>query len=338
MKLSLLILILIISVNTSVFSQTNDPDDFRTYLRQTSKLTNERKYDEAIKLLTDAIKIFPRESWLYLRRAEIYRTQKNLNLMEEDIEKFVEFAKGKDKIEFINRGSMLLRMVDKCDKALALVNKAINCDAANPRSFYTRAMVHLCFDDKVAAINDIDQVLNLKPDDVNAKITRRKLVAEMSNNKVGSSGNEDLIASYENKLEISPQNEKLRRDLVTLYMNRAGQFEKEGKLEEMFADFDRAIQILPKAYYIYGQRGKKFYKYKYYEEAIADFRKVIEKNPKAWLDYLRIGDSYYKLGQYERAIEEYKNALKVDLASEKLINSRIKSVEQEIAEKTKSEN
>ncbi len=305
-----------------VYSQTNDLKNPQEYIRESHKLQNEGQKDKALAALTKGIEKFPNETTLYFQRAEIYRDLKKYDIMEADVNEGVRVAEKKYYV-YVNAGVMLMG-AKKCDKALIYLTDAINLDPANPMAFYNRASVHsFCFRDKAKALNDINYLLTIDPENNLAISFRNNLLSEIGNNKPNAETDDDLINSLEQKLQNAPEESRIRRELSYLYMRRAGQFENEKKIEEMFADFARAIEINPDSQII-TRRGKKLCEYKYYEEAIKDFTEAIRQQPQSWLTYLYRGDAYHNLKQFPKALEDYNRALTIELASEKLINSRIK--------------
>jgi S1-C subfamily serine protease/tetratricopeptide (TPR) repeat protein len=87
--------------------------------------------------------------------------------------------------------------------------------------------------------------------------------------------------------------------------------EKKWRLKqykEAILDFDKAIELNPRAVYAYGHRGEAQSALKQYKEAILDFDKAIELNPQYGAAHLRRGQAKSALKQYEKAILDFKIA------------------------------
>jgi tetratricopeptide (TPR) repeat protein len=290
----------------SAYPQINDSSDYKEYLNQNYELLNKGKNVEAIELLTKGIEKFPNESSLYFRRAEFYRWAEKFDLMENDVKTAIDVAD--DIYNAYNSGGIMMMGANKCEKAVQLFDSAINIDASKSTAFFNRASSQNCLGNKVKALNDINYALSIDPKNDRAKAFRNELQTEIGGNKKDSSTNTDLLASIEKKIQANPTDSNLKRQLAYMYLDRSRKFEQEKNTKEMFADFDRAIELSPDSQLL-TKRGYQYSKYKNFEKAIADFTKAIELSPENPMLYQYRADAYYSLNQFQNALTDYEKVL-----------------------------
>lgn len=115
----------------------------------------------------------------------------------------------------------------------------------------------------------------------------------------------------------------------TFYQKRADESAGEGKYELAVADYNKAIELNPKAVSLYLSRGRIFYSKKDYASAVADYSQAIELNPESTLYFIR-GDSYEKMGELQKAVADYQKAVELDANNESAKNN-LKRLQDELA-------
>jgi tetratricopeptide (TPR) repeat protein len=151
--------------------------------------------------------------------------------------------------------------------------------------------------DMVKAINELNQAIDLKPDDAEAYFYR----ADAYHNK----GMEDeAIADYSKAIELVPDDAHAhyRRGIVYSY---------KGDLDSAIADFNSAIKLLPTLSEAYYDRGRAFMDQGKVNEAQDDFSKVIDLSPNFDGGYHQLGLAYAHKTDYETAIQNYDKAIEI---------------------------
>ena len=96
------------------------------------------------------------------------------------------------------------------------------------------------------------------------------------------------------------------------FFNRARAKKAAGDLDGAIADYDRAIQIDPKAAAIYNNRGLAKQAKGDLDAAIADFNRAIQLNPKDTIAYSNRGNAKRDKGDLDGAILDYNRAIRLD--------------------------
>jgi TonB family protein len=115
----------------------------------------------------------------------------------------------------------------------------------------------------------------------------------------------------------------------TFYQKRADENAGEGKHDLALVDYNKAIELNPKAVSLYLSRGRIFYSKKDYASAVADYNQAIELNPESTLYFIR-GDSYEKMGELHKAAADYQKAVELDANNESAKNN-LKRLQDELA-------
>ena len=115
----------------------------------------------------------------------------------------------------------------------------------------------------------------------------------------------------------------------TFYQKRADESASEGKFDLAIADYNKAIELNPKAVSLYLSRGRVFYSKKDYASASADYSQAIELDPESALYFIR-GDSYEKMGELQKAVSDYQKAVELDANNESAKNN-LKRLQDELA-------
>lgn len=115
----------------------------------------------------------------------------------------------------------------------------------------------------------------------------------------------------------------------TFYQKRAEESAGEGKYDFAVADYNKAIELNPRAVSLYLSRGRVFYGKKDYASAIADYTQAIELAPESTLYFIR-GDSYEKMGDFQKAVADYQKAVEID-ANNQSAKDNLKRLQDQLA-------
>ena len=192
------------------------------------------------------------------------------------------------------------------------------------------------FSQRITRILEIDTLLkeDLEPE------YKYFLLGEQGNLWVAGSDYEEAITSYDNALEIKPDNHeawynrgialfnlgrieeaiasydqalKIKPDDADAWYNRGIALDDLGRIEEAITSYDQALKIKPDDADAWCFRGITLGNLGRIEEAIASFDHALKIKPdddnhKAWNNR---GVMLGKLGRYEEAITSHDNALKI---------------------------
>jgi tetratricopeptide (TPR) repeat protein len=327
----LTLIIFFISIN----AQTEEFSDPQDYLKESYTFVNKGNHQGAIEVLTRGIEKFPKQPSLYIWRAKYYQWINKRQLMEDDLFKAVEVAEPEIKYNTILNVVGVFMNSRGCLIALKLLNQAISLDSTKISAYASRANVHSCMGNNALALNDINYVLSFDPDNPIALANKNRYLTNSGGRKTDSGTNSELIEELENKIRDNPKNRNLKSQLSILYITRAGANKKENKFEEMFSDYDRAIELHPSSS-TYGFRGWQHYQHKNYEKAIEDYTKAIElSNRKTYGYFSNRANLYVLTEQYEKALKDYEMILELLGEQDEIILRKITEVKSKINRKKK---
>jgi len=148
------------------------------------------------------------------------------------------------------------------------------------------------------AIADLDQAIQLAPDDVRAYRDR--------GNAWGRKGDTDrALADYEQAIRLHPDDPGLLHD-------RALMWQRKGELDKALVDLDRSVRISFADPEAYSDRGAVWFIKGNYDRALADFNQAIKINPRLATAYVRRAEVLERKGDQERARADRDQASHLD--------------------------
>lgn len=157
------------------------------------------------------------------------------------------------------------------------------------------AQVYQASRDFVRAIADYDQVLQIHPDNVKARVDRALAY-------IRSGDPARAMADCDRVVEISPESGGGQLCRGRVYFAK-------GDRERALAALDQTIQIKPKGEGFYYFRGESFLQLGEFDRAIADYDRIVELNPRSPSAYFLRGVARSQEGDYDRAIADYTEAM-----------------------------
>lgn len=148
------------------------------YFRRAERAHSETQYEEAILNYDKAIELDPQDSETYLWRALAKRALGQNNDAIDDLDKMVKINSSPHTFEM--QGKVLSHMKED-RKAIAAFDKVIELDPDNPSCYIRRAIAKWNLRQYQETINDIDQHLQIEPDDFYAYRLRGKVNEDLGN-------------------------------------------------------------------------------------------------------------------------------------------------------------
>jgi eukaryotic-like serine/threonine-protein kinase len=115
--------------------------------------------------------------------------------------------------------------------------------------------------------------------------------------RYGESASEYRIAA-----ELEPGNESAAIGLASM-------LERQGKVDEAEAAYQRVIDAHTQSYFAHNAMGGFYYRRSEYEKAIGMFQKVTELAPENYAGYVNLGGTYNDLGRFLEALEPLKKSI-----------------------------
>ena len=148
------------------------------YFRRAERAHSEAQYEEAILNYDKAIELDPQDSEMYLWRALSKRALGKNNDAIDDLNKMVKIDSSPHAFEM--QGKILSNMQEH-RKAIAAFDKVIELDPNYPSCYIQRAIAKCALRQYQEAINDLDQHLQIEPDDFYAYRFRGKVNEDLGN-------------------------------------------------------------------------------------------------------------------------------------------------------------
>jgi Flp pilus assembly protein TadD len=216
----------------------------------------------AVDLMTQAIKQDPTDSSLYNDRHIFLRHLKKEDEARADLLKAIEL-KPKHAMYYYNHG-MLLAWINEKDTALAEYNHAIKLDPLYAHAFYNRALIYFKQDKIDLALQDLGQVMVLTPDDGDPYFIRAVIAHQQWNY-------DEALVDLDRAIERDTTQARfyqLRASIVEL-----------GNPASALEDWNRAIELAPKAAALWIHRGHCYSIMNMHDEALRDFEEALRLAP-----------------------------------------------------------
>jgi tetratricopeptide (TPR) repeat protein len=196
------------------------------------------------------------------------------------------------------------------DKALALVNQAIELNPKFGGSYLNRANIYVARREFELALADINYAIELDGEQVHHMFVRAELWRQIGNLK-------RALADYNRILKLEPDN------VVTL-IRRATAHAEAKHFDQALGDFDRAAELDKDNFLIYSERGMIHYEKKEWDKALADLGYAIEVAPSFSFNYWRRALVYKERKQYDLALADLNHMIEYDQPSGNFLNERAK--------------
>jgi tetratricopeptide (TPR) repeat protein len=198
---------------------------------------NNKKFQEAINSLSEAINIEPQNIILLSTRGSMYFYQLNLK-----------------------------------DEGIADISKAILYDTLSKNKFNNFIIrCHMYFTQRKydLILKDADEMIKLEPNKPDGYFSRALTNSELNNNYAS-------INDYQKIINLSKNQLKTYDNLGVVYNNMGYSYVKLEDYEKALPLINKALELLPNFSYIWGSRGQLNYKMGEYKKSISDMTTAIE--------------------------------------------------------------
>ncbi len=257
-----------------------------------------KRYEEAIRLYTQAIQINQQYALAYHNRGLAYYELRQFGKAIADYSRAIEIS-PKAATYYINRGNVYHNELKQYEKALADYTKAIELEPTDAFAYNHRGNTYCALKQYSNALNDLNLAIRLDARFALAYANRGLVYYELKEYP-------RAIADYTKALQLEPKDAFAWNGCGLVYYEQK-QFEKA--LEH----YNKAIEINPNAAAYYLNRGNVYHnQLKQYEKALEDYSRAIALEPSYSLAYNHRGNTYNSLKQYEKALEDLNRALSLD--------------------------
>ena len=300
------------------------------YLRDSVKLRETGKFDEAIDLLQTAVAKFPQSVTIISALSHCYLLNNNIAdasfyldkvkkidpenislqwntarvlLLKGQFKEALTLAKATnskypDDIEGMGVLGSCLRLNNYTEEGLILLNRAISINPSYAEAYLNRGLIRLAINKKESALEDLEKTFSLKP---HLKVIWDTIISLKIENKQFI----ETISFLKELLKLEPNNEKI---LVI-----------QGQCYKQLSQFDFAIESYKKAIEIngnyaeaYGNLGLVLSMINELDDAIVNFKYALSLDPVESAIHYSLGNAEQKKGDYVSAINSYKKAIDIN--------------------------
>ena len=239
---------------TKRLAENAGPDPSHSLFADGTACYHQKKYEEAVRLLDEALKHNPQHvDALYNKSLALYA-----------LKRYEESVEGNDKVVSIdpeytnawyNKG-LALYYLKRYDEAMAANRKVLSLDPNRVSAWQNQGLCHSSLGRYTEAIACFDKVLTLDPNHANAKTNRQ-------------------LAVLEQKKGL-PQE---KREQVSQFYQQGYDHYKNAQYENAIAAYKRALALDPKHINARYNCALALYSLKRYEESIKENDKVLEFDP-----------------------------------------------------------
>jgi tetratricopeptide (TPR) repeat protein len=231
--------------------------------RQGATASNDRDYDRAIALFSEAIQLAPDYASAFNSRGLAYSKKGDNDRAISDYNEAIRLDPH-NSLAFSNRGWAYAGKGEN-DRAISDYNEAIRLDPHNSLAFNNRGNAYSKKGDVDRAISDYNEAIRLDPN--NSLAFRNRGTAY---SKKGE--NDRAISDYNEAIRLDPNNS-------LAFNNRGNAYSKKGDVDRAISDYNEAIRLDPNNSLAFRNRGTAYSKKGDKDRAISDYNEAIRLDP-----------------------------------------------------------
>jgi tetratricopeptide (TPR) repeat protein len=269
------------------------PNDAFVWFMRGHGWLDKKEYDNAIKDLTEAIRLRPGSVRNYNARGVAWRESKRYDRAIEDLSEAIRLN-PKDPYPHTNRGEAWYHKGDY-DKAIADEDEALRLDPKFTHAWLRRGDAWLAKKELTKAIADYTEAIRLDPKYVRA-LNSRGSVWQLKKEY------DKAIADYTEAVRHDPK-------YAGAFSNRGYVWRLKKEYDKAIADYTEAIRLDPNYILPRNNRGYVWQLKKEYDKAIADYTEAVRLDPKYIVALNNRGDVWQLKKEYDKAIADFDEVL-----------------------------
>ena len=271
---------------------SQNPKDAESLLKRGVCYSNLNKNAEAIADFNAALEINPRDKSAISYRATSLGAMGDIEGAAKGFHSLLDLNEN-DYNALASLGNVYIAL-DQFEKALPVLNKAIEIDQAEGGIYMARAMCHYYLKDPTGAIADIDEAERIVGFENALSLFYRGLAEDSAGNSLKAL---EALTIAINKFHTAETN--------YLMNARAGINLNSGNYDEAINDSSASLKIEPRQTQALLIRGTAHRQKEECQKAIKDFDRVIELEPDKGNTLLKRGECYQQLNRAEDALADY---------------------------------
>jgi tetratricopeptide (TPR) repeat protein len=274
-------------------------------LAMAKELIKKRSFNDASKLLNEAIRTNPQLVEAYTTRATLLADAKQYTRAIADLNAAIKLEP--DNAKFLNTRGYFHLLQQNYGEAMADFNAALALDLSYPQPHNNRGLVRIAQEDFDKAVVEFDAALRLDPKYVDAHNNRGFALSRAKKF-------DDAIVSFTKAIELDPK-------YINAWNNRAQASVLAGRPAEAIADFTKAIELQPAVMEHYQQRADAYLASGQPELARKDLdhiewsyeldalNRTLNAHPKDPLNWVARGRHLERVQRWDEALKNYTDAL-----------------------------
>jgi len=286
-------------------------------------------YKQALRLLTDVIRVSQVSAPILFQRGLIYHTLGDADQAIVDYSDAIRAA-PRETYALVNRGIVLYTKKDNNEGAIADFNAALKINPREVQAWINRGMVYVRKGDFDQAIADFTEAIKIlgNPEPIKSASasgapdrpppTQAALQGiQAASQAADAYYQRGLVWNYKKQYDkaIADFNSAIRINPTSAnhFVGRAAAHMNKEEFRPAIADFTEAIRLAPGDEYTYLQRGIAYHSVNEPDNAIADYTEAHKINPLDVNPLINRGIVYYsKKGLYDEAIADFTEVLRID--------------------------
>lgn len=269
--------------------------------------------DKAIQDFTEAIRNDENSGWAYYDRGLLYLRRQQWDLAIKDFDEAVRCLPGEDS-PLQARGQSYFGKKD-LDRALASFDGAVSINGNDWSNYLYRSNVYFAKGDSEKHLRDHREAQRLKAEAEKHRSGRAPFVPSNYSQvyreltEARKKGDQDRSIERANRLIAMEINWRYASPVL---MDRGNAFRAKGDLDRAMVDYDQAIAFDPNNAGAYVDRGLLLSEKGEHSEARKDFGEALRLNPNQWEAYYDRGADFRDERQLEEAIADFSRAIELN--------------------------
>jgi len=258
---SFLLILIFLLISFASFSQT--ASDF---ISEANAKFDEQDYKSSIKILSKAIRIFPDNEKLYIKRGDTFYEMDDLETAFYDYSKAIDL--NPKRTNTYNKRAIILYQFQMPDEAILDYNKALEYvenDTLKYVIINNRGNSFVMKRDFQAAYDNYIQVLNFNPNDIGALINIGAVLDDLGRNK-------EAIKYLEKVIDLEP-------DDIGGYLNLGYKYMMLEEYEDALDYYNKALEIDEHNPLVFSNKAYTYYKLGKIDEALIYINKSLNTYP-----------------------------------------------------------